>query len=702
MKTFPDTITVPKLGPNGKGRGKDIQKAINRALRTKKYCTIYVPCGEWELKKPLRLYLKESENHRKALFNFGIHLMGARPAYGGQGAEASFTTLKCLFSNGPAIDIQATRATTLSNIALEGQNTGLKAKLFTPIDGERFPTLHLDHDEDGKDWWLDKGVNENHVAIAIDRYPGIASSQVLIDNVNARFFAGGISFGTSGDENTLLCDKHLVRRFNGHFLGKAGIIIGHDQCKGIKITDSYFTGQQYWIDCVNQGLQKGYPPVISGCTVEVTQRLFNLHHSYGHFSCQGLFVESTLSLGTLGYSDSSQNIPAAFNGCNFSLYQQSGTRAIDTHLLAHRPVLFQGCTFQFNKDEDTSEAGLQVAAFRAHNTQQLVFDTCSFVWKSQNALLPMSFHQEPYVHLRNCSYQSEWWVPAHGKVHSLKLTLGNVTLEKDSNGEVTFILDGEVDLRVGDFCGFDKLSQFWKASIHVEGVSPDDHPNTLLPFATIGQLEYLADTNQTKVSLHQVAKTIYQQLDLPQEWALYKWQTIIVEPAAIATSAGALLEHIKSGNNAEKTDFLPVTKRTLIPATETVAEHWIPEILPRKVIYSERLSNIRAGEVIVVLSQFETTNALEVNVGVSSQLVLANAATDTIGTEITEASGFNVTDNMHHGKTVEVGSIVSPGNYAEKYVNVLAWAYSSATSDGDTIQVEPDYGRLTVLRFSAP
>lgn len=538
MKTSPDTITVPKLGPNGKGRGKDIQKAINRALRTKKYCTVYVPCGEWELKKPLRLYLKESENHRKALFNFGIHLMGARPAYGGQGAETSFTTLKCLFSNGPAIDIQATRATTISNIALEGQNTGLKARLFTPIDGERFPTLHLDHDEDENDWWLDEGVNENHVAIAIDRYKGIASSQVLIDNVNARFFAGGISFGTSGDPGTQLCDKHLVRRFNGHFLGKAGIIIGHDQCKGMKIADSYFTGQQYWIDCVNHGLQKGYPPAISGCTVEATQRLFNLHHSYGHFSCQGLFVESTLSLGTLGYTYSTQNLPAVFNGCNFSLYQQLGTLAIDTHLVAHRPVLFQGCTFQFNKDEDTAKAKLHVAAFRAHNTQQLVFDTCSFVWKSQNELLPMSFHQEPYVHFRNCSYRGDkLWLLAHGKVRSLKLALGNVTLEKDSNGEVTFILDGEADLAEGDFCGFDKSSQFWKPRLHLASVLPDDHPKTLLPFATIGQVEYLADANQTKVSLHQVAQTIYEKLGPSAEKMLFKWQTIVIDPAAVTSPA---------------------------------------------------------------------------------------------------------------------------------------------------------------------
>jgi len=65
-------------------------------------------------------------------------------------------------------------------------------------------------------------------------------------------------------------------------------------------------------------------------------------------------------------------------------------------------------------------------------------------------------------------------------------------------------------------------------------------------------------------------------------------------------------------------------------------------------------------------------------------------------------SGTIHTPNMHHGKTVEVGTLVSPAEYATKYVNVYAYAASTAALPGNTITVEQDYGRLSVLRFSSP
>lgn len=151
---------------------------------------------------------------------------------------------------------------------------------------------------------------------------------------------------------------------------------------------------------------------------------------------------------------------------------------------------------------------------------------------------------------------------------------------------------------------------------------------------------------------------------------------------------GVLVEHTNTGDLSELVTSLPVTGDGV---------RYI-----KTVIYSQRLTNVKAGEIILVFSQFETTNDLGFNVMVASQVILADSSTEVTGTEITEASGFNVTPNMHHGKTLEVGTLVSPADYAEKYVNVCVYAASTAASPGDAITVEQDYGRLSVLRFSSP
>ena len=386
MPYFPDMITVQKSGQYG--TSQDIQKAIDQALDSPHHCTVYIPCGKWILNEPLRLYplasrtpedlfsfelnstLRQNcvddakskvEDDLLVGINFSVHLTGARPAFGGQGADKSFTVLECHFKDAPAIDIQATRATTISNLTLEGQNQGSNKWI-----NNDYTELHRD------DVWIDDDVTDEHVAIAIDRQPGSGSSITIIDNVNARFFAAGITIGTSGNPCTLNSEGHVIRRFHGQYLGRAGIVLGHHQTKGITVTDSFFYGQQYWIDCIREGLKEGFPPTVRDCYIGATQRLFNLSHSYGQFSCRGLFVESFLSIGTLGYGGSSKNLPAVFTGCQFDFYQQDSYLSIDAQLICSKPVLFQGCGFQFNKVEKYK------ACFRIANTQQVIFDTCTF------------------------------------------------------------------------------------------------------------------------------------------------------------------------------------------------------------------------------------------------------------------------------------------------------------------------------------
>ncbi len=549
MKPFPGTITVKKKGPDGTGRGRDIQKAIDKALKKKKYCTVYIPCGKWILEEPLRLhplpgitpedlfdYVQNPNRKQQCIddaksktnngllvgLNYSVQLTGTRPALGGQGAEDSFTVLECTFSDAPAIEIQAVRSAAVSNLVIEGQNRGIE----NWMNNNAFSLLHRD------DVWVDEGVTEDHVAIAIDRHPGTGSSGVIIDNVNARYFAGGVSIGTSGNKCTQNSENHLIRRFIGSYLGKAGILLGQHQSKAISIVDSSFFGQQYWIDCVSKGEGLGYPPTIIGCNVGGTQRLFNLHHAYGHFACHGLFVESTLSLGTLGWGKSSANIQAVFTGCAFNLYQQQSDNAntpriesIDTHLNCHRPVLFQGCSFQFTLAENL------VSGLRIDNFQQVVFDTCTFLWIAWNGQAPLAFNQPVLASIRDCSFrknvldqQGAVVAYLHGKPGYDILELGTVQVEKNDDGTVQFTGAGAPpDIIKGDFISF-KQANGWQPKYHVPDLA--NPYSTNLPFATVDDIQVLAD-NTYKISLHQVAETLYAQF--PTTLVLKRCRTKVSE-----------------------------------------------------------------------------------------------------------------------------------------------------------------------------
>ena len=554
-KQFPDVITVSKQGKFGKG--EDIQKAIDKALKSKKHCTVYVPCGKWMLDEPLRLHPKPSLTPEKVFsyiqdpvrrqhciddakakvsdgqlvgLNFSVHLTGARPAFGGQGTDQSFTVLECNFKDAPAIDIQATRATTVSNLAIEGQNRGIQSWMDT-----EFSELHRDN------VWIDDGVTEDHVAIAIDRLPGTGSSIAIIDNVNARYFAAGITIGTSGNSCTLNSEGHLIRRFHGQYLGRAGIILGQHQTKGITVTDSFFYGQQYWIDCIRDGLKEGFPPTVTGCFVGGTQRLFNLHHAYGQFACHGLFAESFLSIGTLGYGGSIGNLPAVFTGCQFNFFQQASFEAIDTQLVSNKPVLFQACGFHFNRTEAGDPTKEYRACFRVLNGQQVVFDTCTFAWRnkkdaSENEGPPLAFNVKNHVVYRSCSYSTDWvkYVDGKPEFDLLKIdqTVNNVSLQKLPNGSIQLTLTGlsSTDIEVGDFIGknynIDYPSNYWFPLVHAPIPNPNQKQKAIIPFATVREV---SDGNNGVliVILDQVATTIYQELNATKNWELLRWRSVI-------------------------------------------------------------------------------------------------------------------------------------------------------------------------------
>lgn len=155
-------------------------------------------------------------------------------------------------------------------------------------------------------------------------------------------------------------------------------------------------------------------------------------------------------------------------------------------------------------------------------------------------------------------------------------------------------------------------------------------------------------------------------------------------PPTSPTPGALQVFHTNTGNLGEKISSLPVVKSG-----------------PYKkyVVYSQRLENLKAGDILWVNGEFEATNDLGYNVMLASYLTLASAPTIVDGTEISEANGYNITPAMHHGMAYELGSYVITADTPVAYVNLVAYAASTAAGSGAKLTIEQDYGRLSILRF---
>jgi len=121
----------------------------------------------------------------------------------------------------------------------------------------------------------------------------------------------------------------------------------------------------------------------------------------------------------------------------------------------------------------------------------------------------------------------------------------------------------------------------------------------------------------------------------------------------------------------------------------------------KRVVYCiDLLTPPIAGEILHVTAEMEATNDLGYNVAMVSQLLLTDTATATSGYEISEANGFNITPDMHHGMTIRVGTLTVPAGSTRRFVVLVAWAESTAAQPGHALTIEQDYGRLSVLRWT--
>ena len=122
-----------------------------------------------------------------------------------------------------------------------------------------------------------------------------------------------------------------------------------------------------------------------------------------------------------------------------------------------------------------------------------------------------------------------------------------------------------------------------------------------------------------------------------------------------------------------------------------------------QVIYSVKLTDIKVGDLIHVCMQGEITNDAGRNRGakamynimVAGFVSLGKDEKEVTGQKIILASGVNTNPERHHEKIYENGYYTFVNDYAEVYVNCIAYAASTDAVKGDWVDVEK-YGRMDV------
>lgn len=146
-----------------------------------------------------------------------------------------------------------------------------------------------------------------------------------------------------------------------------------------------------------------------------------------------------------------------------------------------------------------------------------------------------------------------------------------------------------------------------------------------------------------------------------------------------------LNKHYNTGNNSELITKLPLTSG---------------KIYQKKVIFSQKIDHLSEDDIIEVLAEFEATNNLGYNVMIASGIIITNNPENVTGIEICENNGFNITPSMHHATTNKVGTYKCTKNYYDAYINVIVYAASTKAKENDVLEINKDYGRLSVLIFS--
>ena len=136
------------------------------------------------------------------------------------------------------------------------------------------------------------------------------------------------------------------------------------------------------------------------------------------------------------------------------------------------------------------------------------------------------------------------------------------------------------------------------------------------------------------------------------------------------------------------------------PSSELVSDVPITSSGEATVVYSLPISSLSAGEVLRATGNLEVTNTRWYTPSVLVRLVLGANASDTAGTIVTPYTTVSQTSDMLHWTLPVNGIYQATSTLGTRYLKLVVLARSESSSPGDTLEVEPDFGRLAVTRYT--
>lgn len=137
------------------------------------------------------------------------------------------------------------------------------------------------------------------------------------------------------------------------------------------------------------------------------------------------------------------------------------------------------------------------------------------------------------------------------------------------------------------------------------------------------------------------------------------------------------------------------------PSSELVSSVPITTTGIETVVYSLPITSLKASELLRVTGNLEVTNQQTYNVTDSVRLILGSTASDSSGTAVTPWTQMKHTPEMIHWTLPLNGIYHASADFGStQYLKIILKASSSSAKSGDTLIVQPNFGRLAVTRLT--
>jgi len=259
------------------------------------------------------------------------------------------TTIFADFTSGPAINIQGSRRTYISDFKLVGRNMAVRKVFGEAWDNKIYCTPSFDTIT----YFYDKGIARNYAGIATDaeKANNVWSADIQFDRLQIECFYVGLSINDAGN---MQGDRMRVNNCQINDC-TYGISVGNPQARSCHFENVDMN--RVYIGYTNSTFGSG-----SGSEFEITGgqycNLYKLFHiqpyNLGQCLVSGLYTESLGSIGEIGYGSTNEN-SFIFTGCFFMLTDVTAFKKATGYyskyytLTAFANVSFIGCNFETYK-----------------------------------------------------------------------------------------------------------------------------------------------------------------------------------------------------------------------------------------------------------------------------------------------------------------------------------------------------------------